>query len=163
MSSKAEHRVNLPLRGRRRRRRQKGCISIARRAVGLFSRAQPGCMVFLPPIGGIYTGARRAPTFIYHLPFTIYHFLIFPPTGIPIVGQGSVISGACHRTPLRHYVALFAPLGNMSLDSQVATLPYESSSFATSRGRKGLGQGGSCGKRTAESGQRIADNSSLSH
>ena len=58
-------------------------------------------------------------------------------------------------TPLRHYVALFAPLGNMSLDSQVATLPYESSSFATSRGRKGLGQGGSCGKRPADSGKRI--------
>ena len=39
-------------------------------------------------------------------------------------------------TPLRHFVALFAPVGSMSLDSQVATLPYESSSFATSRGRK---------------------------
>ena len=37
---------------------------------------RPGCMVFLPPTGGIYTGARRAPTFIYHLPFTIYHFSI---------------------------------------------------------------------------------------
>jgi hypothetical protein len=30
MSPKAEWRANLPLRGRRRRRRQKGCISIAR-------------------------------------------------------------------------------------------------------------------------------------
>ena len=37
MSPEAEWRANLPLRGRRRRRRQKGCISIARRAVGLFS------------------------------------------------------------------------------------------------------------------------------
>ena len=36
-----------------------------------FQRARPGCMVFLPPTGGIYTGAGRAPTFIYHLPFTI--------------------------------------------------------------------------------------------
>ena len=34
-------------------------------------------------------------------------------------------------TPLRHSVALFAPVGSMSLDSQIATLPYESSSFAT--------------------------------
>ena len=33
-------------------------------------------MVFLPPTGDIYTGAHRAPTFIYHLPFTIYHFSI---------------------------------------------------------------------------------------
>jgi len=47
-----------------------------------FHRPQGGCMVFLPPTGGIYAGARRAPTFIYYLPFTIYHFLIFPPTGI---------------------------------------------------------------------------------
>jgi hypothetical protein len=27
------------------------------------------------------------------------------------------------------HVALFAPMGNMSLDSQVALLPYESCSF----------------------------------
>ena len=35
--STRKRRANLPLRGRRRRRRQKGCISLARRAVGLFS------------------------------------------------------------------------------------------------------------------------------
>ena len=40
------------------------------------------------------------------------------------------------RTPPRHCVALSAPLGSVSLDSQVALLPYESSSLATSRGRK---------------------------
>ena len=47
-------------------------------------------------------------------------------------------SGLQPRTPLRHYVALFAPVGSMSLDFQVALLPYKSSSFATSRGRKTL-------------------------
>ena len=47
MSSKAEWRANLPLRGRRRRRRQKGFISIARQGGWLvFFRAKPGCMVF---------------------------------------------------------------------------------------------------------------------
>ena len=49
---------------------------------------------------------------------------------------GSQVSREYHfdlqpRTPPRHFVALSAPVGSMSLDSQVATLPYESSSFAT--------------------------------
>ena len=49
MSPEAEWRANLPLRGRRRRRRQKGCISIARQSGWLvFFRAKPGCMVFSP-------------------------------------------------------------------------------------------------------------------
>ena len=39
-SSEGNRRANLPLRGRRRRRRQKGCISIARRAVCLFSTGE---------------------------------------------------------------------------------------------------------------------------
>ena len=39
--------------------------------------------------------------------------------------------GLQRRTPLRHFVALFAPMGSMSLDFQVASLPYKSSSFAT--------------------------------
>ena len=34
----------------------------------------------------------------------------------------------------------FAPVGSMSLDSRVAWLPYESSSFATSRGNEGYGE-----------------------
>ncbi len=46
----------------------------------------------------------------------------------------------CHfcalpRTPFCHYVA-FHPQGSVSLDSRVASLPYESSSLATSRGNK---------------------------
>ena len=33
--------------------------------------------------------------------------------------------------PPRHFVALSAPVGSMSLDFQVVSLPYKSSSFAT--------------------------------
>ena len=49
---------------------------------------------------------------------------------------GSQFSIECHfasqpRTPLCHFVALFAPVGSVSLDSQVASLSYESSSLAT--------------------------------
>ena len=45
---------------------------------------------------------------------------------LPIGSQGSVecLFGLQRRTPLRHFVALFAPLGSMSLDFQVASLPY---------------------------------------
>ena len=52
---------------------------------------------------------------------------------LPIGSQGSreCQSDLQRCTPLRHYVALFAPLGSMSLDFQVASLPYKSSSFAT--------------------------------
>ena len=52
---------------------------------------------------------------------------------LPFGSQVSVEyqSGLQRRTPLRHFVALFAPLGSMSLDFQVASLPYKSSSFAT--------------------------------
>ena len=35
--------------------------------------------------------------------------------------------------------AAFAPVGSVSLDSQVAMLPYESSSLATSRGNEKFG------------------------
>ena len=38
----------------------------------------------------------------------------------------------------------FAPVGSMSLDSRVAGLPYESSSFATSRGNEKIGGTGYC-------------------
>ena len=37
MSPEAEWRANLPLRGKRRRRRQRGCISNGRSPVGMFS------------------------------------------------------------------------------------------------------------------------------
>ena len=43
--------------------------------------------------------------------------------------------GALPRTPFCHYVA-FHPQGSVSLDSRVVSLPYESSSLATSRGNK---------------------------
>ena len=45
---------------------------------------------------------------------------------LPIGSQGSVecLFGLQRLTPLRHFVALFAPLGSMSLDFQVASLPY---------------------------------------
>ena len=42
---------------------------------------------------------------------------------------------ALPRTPFCHYVA-FHPQGSVSLDSRVASLPYESSSLATSRGNE---------------------------
>ena len=43
--------------------------------------------------------------------------------------------GALPRTPFPA-AREFAPVGSMSLDSRVAWLPYESSSFATSRGNE---------------------------
>ena len=43
--------------------------------------------------------------------------------------------GALPRTPFPA-ARDFAPVGSMSLDSRVAWLPYESSSFATSRGNE---------------------------
>ncbi len=45
--------------------------------------------------------------------------------------------GALPRTPFPA-VRDFAPVGSMSLDSRVAGLPYESSSFATSRGNESV-------------------------
>ena len=42
------------------------------------------------------------------------------------------------------FVALSAPVGSMSLDFQVASLPYKSSSFATSRGNEKIGGTGYC-------------------
>ena len=37
----------------------------------------------------------------------------------------------CPRTPPRHFAALSALVGSMSLDFQVVSLPYKSGSFAT--------------------------------
>ena len=50
---------------------------------------------------------------------------------------------ALPRTPFCHYVA-FHPQGSVSLDSRVASLPYESSSLATSRGNEKIGGTGYC-------------------
>ena len=59
-SSEGNRRANLPLRGRRRRRRQKGCISIARRAVCLFSTGEARLYGFAA--GRRHTkGRRKAP------------------------------------------------------------------------------------------------------
>gem|GEM_PF-4305161 len=58
------------------------------------------------------------------------------PIGSP--DSGECLFGLQRSTPLRHFVALFAPVGSMSLDFRVVSLPYKSSSFATSRGRKTL-------------------------
>ena len=54
-------------------------------------------------------------------------------SGPPIGGllYFEFLSDSYPPAPLRHFVALFAPLGSVSLDSQVALLPYESSSLAT--------------------------------
>ena len=51
--------------------------------------------------------------------------------------------GALPRTPFPASRD-FAPVGSMSLDSRVAGLPYESSSFATSRGNEKIGGTGYC-------------------
>ena len=40
-------------------------------------------------------------------------------------------AGLSAHPPPRHFVALSAPVGSMSLDFQVVSLPYKSSSFAT--------------------------------
>ena len=49
------------------------------------------------------------------------------------------------------------PVGSMSLDSRVAGLPYESSSFATSRGNEKIGGTGYCVTYDTDSQSRNAD------
>ena len=63
---------------------------------------------------------------------------------------------ALARTP---FPALrdFAPVGSMSLDFQVASLSYKSSSFATSRGNEKIGGTGYCVTYDTESQSRNAD------
>ena len=51
--------------------------------------------------------------------------------------------GAMPRTPFPASRD-FAPVGSMSLDFQVASLSYKSSSFATSRGNEKIGGTGYC-------------------
>ncbi len=51
--------------------------------------------------------------------------------------------GALPRTPFCLFEA-FHPQGSVSLDSRVASLPYESSSLATSRGNEEIGGTGYC-------------------
>ena len=51
----------------------------------------------------------------------------------------------------------FAPVGSMSLDFQVASLSYKSSSFATSRGNEKIGGTGYCVTYDTESQSRNAD------
>ena len=51
----------------------------------------------------------------------------------------------------------FPPVGSMSLDFQVASLSYKSSSFATSRGNEKIGGTGYCVTYDTESQSRNAD------
>ena len=51
----------------------------------------------------------------------------------------------------------FAPVGSMSLDFQVASLSYKSSSFATSRGNEKIGSTGYCVTYDTDSQSRNAD------
>ena len=64
--------------------------------------------------------------------------------------------GALPRTPFPASRD-FAPVGSMSLDSRVAWLPYESSSFATSRGNEKIGGTGYCVTYDTDSQSRNAD------
>ena len=51
----------------------------------------------------------------------------------------------------------FAPVGSMSLDFQVTSLSYKSSSFATSRGNEKIGGTGYCVTYDTDSQSRNAD------
>jgi hypothetical protein len=81
-----------------------------------FLAAHPRC-----PLRGhrVYGAKRRCDT----------PLLSGPPIGGLLYFE--FLSDSYPPAPLRHFVALFAPLGSVSLDSLVALLPYESSSLAT--------------------------------
>ncbi|EHO62846.1 hypothetical protein HMPREF9453_01255 [Dialister succinatiphilus YIT 11850] len=64
--------------------------------------------------------------------------------------------GALPRTPFSASRD-FAPVGSMSLDFQVASLSYKSSSFATSRGNEKIGGTGYCVTYDTDSQSRNAD------
>ena len=64
--------------------------------------------------------------------------------------------GALPRTPFPASRD-FAPVGSMSLDFQVASLSYKSSSFATSRGNEKIGGTGYCVTYDTDSQSRNAD------
>ena len=72
------------------------------------------------------------------------------------------------RTAMEHHIGVlprtpfpasrdFAPVGSMSLDFQVASLSYKSSSFATSRGNEKIGGTGYCVTYDTDSQSRNAD------
>jgi hypothetical protein len=63
--------------------------------------------------------------------------------------------GALPRTPFPASRD-FAPVGSMSLDFQVASLSYKSSSFATSRGNEKIGGTGYCVTYDTDSQSRNA-------
>ena len=64
--------------------------------------------------------------------------------------------GALPRTPFPASRD-FAPVGSMSLDFQIASLSYKSSSFATSRGNEKIGGTGYCVTYDTDSQSRNAD------
>ena len=133
MSTNAEHRVNLPLRGRRRRRRQKGCISHGRSPVVWFSCRRQAAFILAP--------AERPPSFtIYPALPADWYLLSFPlltilteilrlrlrmtaPGGKKASRQRIAVSGK--RTALSHYpTAFFTFFTNRS-----TILPYRSSGW----------------------------------
>lgn len=78
--------------------------------------------------------------------------------GPPIGGQDR--DGASYRCSAPYTLSRFAglrPVGSMSLDFQVASLSYKSSSFATSRGNEKIGGTGYCVTYDTESQSRNAD------
>ena len=65
--------------------------------------------------------------------------MTLPPGRPPFGGQGSLCASSLHAAsytllPLRG----ISPRESMSLDSRLASLPYESSSFATLKGKQGI-------------------------
>ena len=93
-----------------------------------------------------------------------------PPTARRGEGDNEVVEGGRRlavRTAMEHPIdALpctpfpasrdFAPVGSMSLDFQIASLSYKSSSFATSRGNEKIGGTGYCVTYDTDSQSRNA-------
>ena len=84
------------------------------------------------------------------------------PTGLRSGGRRLAVRtamdhpiGALPRTPFPASRD-FAPVGSMSLDFQVASLSYKSSSFATSRGNEKIGGTGYCVTYDTDSQSRNA-------
>ena len=94
-----------------------------------------------------------------------------PPTARRGEGDHEVVEGGRRlavRTAMEHPIGAlprtpfpasrdFAPVGSMSLDFQVASLSYKSSSFATSRGNEKIGGTGYCVTYDTDSQSRNAD------
>ena len=84
-----------------------------RGAYGIHRASGPWCQGLCRKVESLRSGGRRLAVRI----MMECHFCALPRTPFPASRD-------------------FAPVGSMSLDSRVAGLPYESSSFATSRGNE---------------------------